>query len=108
MNKNPSIFTQVGTPVLQALKSKFNNYAGTPFCYVEISHRSNYYDTLNVETMDLIKQYFHAEDYEVFLLPTGVAMASIFSNLVVPETQVTFYRSGSFSSKFYNEMKRYH
>lgn len=41
--------------------------------------------------MDLIKQYFHADDYEVFLLPTGAAMASVFSNLVVPETQMIFY-----------------
>lgn len=38
--KNPSIYTQISTPILNELRKKFNNYSQTPFTFIETSHRS--------------------------------------------------------------------
>lgn len=38
--KNPSTYTQISTTVINKLKNNFNKYDGTPFSFVEISHRS--------------------------------------------------------------------
>lgn len=63
MSKLPSTCTQLSPAVLDILKSKFMNYEGTPFCFVETSHRSKQYDNLNTMVIDAIQQYFHAHDY---------------------------------------------
>lgn len=82
MTKNPSPYTLINTSVLQNLKDKFLNYDGTPFCFVEISHRSRFYDNLNNMVVDALKKYLNAEDHEVLLMPSGSAMSSIFFNFV--------------------------
>jgi phosphoserine aminotransferase len=84
------------------------HYQGSPFCFVEVSHRSANYDRLNNLTVDMIKKYFNAEDYEVLLMPIGTAMPCIYFNHIFPDNRVIFYSEGSFSSKNYEEMKKYH
>lgn len=82
MTQQPSTLTQLSVPVLETLKQEFLKYQSTPFCFVETSHRSRNYERLNNLTVDIIKQYFNAEDYEVLLLATGSAMPALFFNNV--------------------------
>jgi phosphoserine aminotransferase len=84
------------------------HYQGSPFCFVEVSHRSANYDRLNNLTVDMIKKYFNAEDFEVLLMPIGTAMPCIYFNHIFPDNRVIFYCEGFFSSKNYEEMKKYH
>lgn len=108
MSKLPSRFTQLPGPVLQTLRAKFMKYEGSPFSFVETSHRSKLYENLNTSTVDAIKQYLGTPDYEVLLMPSASAMASLYYNCIDKDSCMMFYSAGSFSTQPFQEMKRYY
>ena len=54
--------TLLPAEVLERVLSRFMNFEGTPFSFIETSHRSTHYDRVNTDASDEIKRFFCLSD----------------------------------------------
>lgn len=82
-NHHPSPFTVFPAALLQNLEKSFWNFNESKFSYPELSHRSQYYNDVNLKSQQLISSYFSVPaNYCVLYLLSEAGFSAIPFNLI--------------------------
>lgn len=92
--------------VLEKAQSELTDFQGTGMSIMELSHRSNDYETVHNAAIErLTKLYNIPENYEILFLQGGAStqFATIPMNFLTPETEANYVMTGSWSEKAIKE-----
>ncbi|MHA7965631.1 3-phosphoserine/phosphohydroxythreonine transaminase [Paenibacillus sp. CAU 1782] len=94
--------------VLQQAQEQFVDYQGAGMSIMEMSHRSTFYEQVNNETQDLMRELFQIPDnYQVLLLQGGAStqFAMLPMNLLTPGKVGAYVQTGAWADKAIKEAK---
>ena len=93
---------------LTEAQEEFLDFQNTGMSVIELSHRSNEYDAVHVEAIELIKEIYHTpDDFDVLFIQGGATMqfSMVPMNLLHPGKKAAFSASGAWANKAMKETK---
>ncbi|HAL74429.1 MAG TPA: 3-phosphoserine/phosphohydroxythreonine aminotransferase [Clostridiales bacterium] len=96
--------------VLETAAAEMTDYRGSGMSVMEMSHRSAVYEAIIAEAQSLLRQVMNIPDnYKVLFLQGGATtqFAAVPLNLMNGSGKADYVLSGQFSTKAYEEAKRY-
>lgn len=96
--------------VLKECADQMMNYNGSGMSVMEMSHRSKVYDAIIVDTKQRLRDVMNIpEDYEILFLQGGAStqFAMVPMNLMTGSGKADYVLTGQFSTKAYQEAKKY-
>lgn len=95
-------------PVLEQAQAELDSFRGSGISILELSHRSDAYQSLNVEVQQGLKALLGLDDrYDVLLLAGGASLqfAMLPMNFLHPGAHADYLLTGSWSEKAYEAAK---